>query len=138
MEKDRYSQQDINALVNHLRELTDELTAVHSELYWLAMRAQDGTDKETPAELKVDLLTDLKGAVDNMRLMLWNYIEAASVVDPDGVREGIEHQRVRRTTEFLELLRNRFGHNMTKSQSRLLSASAIQSISGCANPVWPS
>jgi hypothetical protein len=46
-----------------------------------------------------------------MRLMLWNYIEAASVVDPDGVREGIEHQRVRRTTEFLELLRNRLGHN---------------------------
>jgi hypothetical protein len=111
MEKDRYSQQDINALVNHLRELTDELTAVHSELYWLAMRAQDVTDKETSAELKVDLLTDLKGAVDNMRLMLWNYIEAASVVDPDGVREGIEHQRVRRTTEFLELLRNRLSHN---------------------------
>ena len=111
MVKDSYSQDDINALVNHLRELTDELTAVHSELYWLAMRAQDGTDKETPAELKVDLLTDLKGAVDNMRLMLWNYIEAASVADPDGVRDGIEHQRVRRVTEFLELLRNRVGHN---------------------------
>lgn len=111
MEKDSYSQDDINALVNHLRELTDELTAVHSELYWLAMRAQDGTDKETPAELKVDLLTDLKGAVDNMRLMLWNYIEAASVADPDGVRDGIEHQRVRRVTQFLELLRNRVGHN---------------------------
>jgi hypothetical protein len=75
------------------------------------MRAQDGTDKDTPAELKVDLLTDLKGAVDNMRLMLWNYIEAASVVDPDGVRAGIEHQRVRRTTEFLELLRDRLGQN---------------------------
>lgn len=110
MVKDSYSQDDINALVNHLRELTDELTAVHSELYWLAMRAQDGTDKETPAELKVDLLTDLKGAVDNMRLMLWNYIEAASVADPDGVRDGIEHQRVRRVTQFLELLRNRVGH----------------------------
>ncbi len=111
MEKDNYTQEDINALVNHLKELTDELTAVHSELYWLAMRSQDGTDKETPAELKVDLLTDLKGAVDNMRLMLWNYIEAASVVDPDGVRDGIEHQRVRRVTEFLELLRDRVGHN---------------------------
>ena len=111
MEKDRYSQQDINALVNHLRELTDELTAVHSELYWLAMRAQNSTDKESPAELKVDLLTDLKGAVDNMRLMLWNYIETASVIDPQGVREGIEHQRVRRVTEFLEVLRDRLGHN---------------------------
>jgi hypothetical protein len=111
MDQDNSPQRDINALVNHLKELTEELTAVHSELYWLAMRAQDSTDKETPAELKVDLLTDLKGAVDNMRLMLWNYIETASVVDPQGVREGIEHQRVRRVTEFLELLRDRLGHN---------------------------
>jgi len=111
MDQDSSPQRDINALVNHLRELTEELTAVHSELYWLAMRAQNSTDKESPAELKVDLLTDLKGAVDNMRLMLWNYIETASVVDPQGVREGIEHQRVRRVTEFLEVLRDRLGHN---------------------------
>jgi hypothetical protein len=111
MAQDNSPQRDIDALVNHLKELTEELTAVHSELYWLAMRAQNSTDKESPAELKVDLLTDLKGAVDNMRLMLWNYIETASVVDPQGVREGIEHQRVRRVTEFLELLRDRLGHN---------------------------
>jgi len=111
MDQDNSPQRDINALVNHLKELTEELTAVHSELYWLAMRAQSSTDKESPAELKVDLLTDLKGAVDNMRLMLWNYIETASVVDPQGVREGIEHQRVRRVTEFLEVLRDRLGHN---------------------------
>jgi hypothetical protein len=111
MDQDNSPQRDINVLVNHLKELTEELTAVHSELYWLAMRAQNSTDKESPAELKVDLLTDLKGAVDNMRLMLWNYIETASVVDPQGVREGIEHQRVRRVTEFLELLRDRLGHN---------------------------
>jgi hypothetical protein len=111
MDQDNSPQRDIDALVNHLKELTEELTAVHSELYWLAMRAQNSTDKESPAELKVDLLTDLKGAVDNMRLMLWNYIETASVLDPQGVREGIEHQRVRRVTEFLELLRDRLGHN---------------------------
>jgi hypothetical protein len=111
MDQDSSPQRDINSLVNHLRELTEELTAVHSELYWLAMRAQNSTDKESPAELKVDLLTDLKGAVDNMCLMLWNYIETASVVDPQGVREGIEHQRVRRVTEFLEVLRDRLGHN---------------------------
>jgi len=111
MDQDNSPQRDINALVNHLKELTEELTAVHSELYWLAMRAQNSTDKESPAELKVDLLTDLKGAVDNMRLMLWNYIETASVIDPQGVREGIEHQRVRRVTEFLEVLRDRLGHN---------------------------
>ena len=111
MDQDNSPQRDIDALVNHLKELTEELTAVHSELYWLAMRAQNSADKKSPAELKVDLLTDLKGAVDNMRLMLWNYIETASVVDPQGVREGIEHQRVRRVTEFLELLRDRLGHN---------------------------
>jgi len=131
MEQVKNTQRDINALVNHLKELTDELTAVHTELYWLAMRAQDVNEKETPAELKVDLLTDLKGAVDNMRLMLWNYIETASVVDPQGVREGIEHQRVRRVSEFLEVLRDRLGQNNDEepvSFNERISASVNQSL----------
>jgi hypothetical protein len=101
---------DMGGLVSHLKELTTELTAVHNELYWLAMQTQDARGQNTPADLNVNLLAELKGAVDNMRLLLWKYIETASVLDPEMVREGLEAQRLRRVTEFLQLLRDRLGH----------------------------
>ncbi|HET9365043.1 MAG TPA: hypothetical protein VFP71_08570 [Candidatus Angelobacter sp.] len=101
---------DIGQLVNQLKELTAELTQVHNELYWLAMQTQDAKGKDTPADLNVNLLAELKGAVDNMRLLLWKYIETASVLDPQIMREGLETQRLRRVTEFLQLLRDRLGH----------------------------
>jgi hypothetical protein len=100
---------EIGELVGHLKELTSELTAVHNELYWLAMQTQDAKGQNTPADLNVDLLAELKGAVDNMRLLLWRYIETASILDPEMVRQGLETQRLRRVTEFLQLLRDRLG-----------------------------
>jgi hypothetical protein len=101
---------DIDELVNHLRSLTNELTALHGDLYWLAMQAQDSSGKQSPAaELNVELLTGLKGAVDNMRLLLWDYIETASEVDPGRVQEGMETQRLQRMAHFLQLLRDRLG-----------------------------
>jgi hypothetical protein len=39
MDKSDRPQNDIAGLVQQLRELIGELTAVHSELYWLAMKA---------------------------------------------------------------------------------------------------
>jgi len=113
----RVRHRDVNELVNHLKTITDELTALHGDLYWLAMQAQGSPEKDPPeklphaAELNVGLLTALKGAVDNMRLMLWDYIETASEVDPQTVREEQESQRLRRMTQFLQLLRDRLGRN---------------------------
>lgn len=106
--------QNIGAVVEHLKELTAELTAVHNELYWLAMQTQDAAGKETPAQLNVNALAELKSAVDNMRLLLWNYIETASAIDPQRMQEGMESERLRRTTEFLKLLRQRLGHTHTE------------------------
>ncbi len=107
MNKETRTHTDINELVNHLKELTTELTAVHRELYWLAMQEQDVSAGETPAELNIELLAELKGAVDNMRVMLWKYIETASELDPKKVQDGLETQRLRRVTDFLQLLRDR-------------------------------
>jgi hypothetical protein len=110
MQNEQSTHNDIGALVNHLKELTSELTEVHNELYWLAMQTQDAAGRQTPAELNVSLLSELKGAVDNMRLLLWKYLETASELDPERVQEGLETQRLRRVTEFLQLLRERLGH----------------------------
>ncbi|HXA85725.1 MAG TPA: hypothetical protein VNZ47_11645 [Candidatus Dormibacteraeota bacterium] len=100
---------DSTELVTHLKQLTTALTAVHEDLYWLAMQAPNANDKPAvpAAELNVDMLTELKSAVDDMRLLLWQYIEAASEVDPRRVQDGIESQRLHRVTRFLQLLRKR-------------------------------
>lgn len=112
----RNKKTDINELVNHLKSITNELTELHGDLYWLAMQTQDiasggsnVAEQSSAAELNVELLTSLKGAVDNMRLLLWNYIETASEVNPQRVREGLDTQRMQRMTQFLSLLRERLG-----------------------------
>lgn len=95
---------DLTELVDHVKTLTQELTSLHGDLYWLAMQAE-----EPRADLNIEILTSLKSAVDDMRLLLWNYIEAASQVDPQRVGEEMETQRVQRITQFLKLLRERLG-----------------------------
>jgi hypothetical protein len=97
---------DFTELVDHVKTLTQELTSLHGDLYWLAMQAE-----EPKADLNIEILTSLKSAVDDMRLLLWNYIEAASQVDPQRVEEEMETQRVQRLTHFLKLLRERLGSN---------------------------
>jgi hypothetical protein len=108
----RVTSTDIQELVNHLKAITEELTALHGDLYWLAMQTQDvSTQESSVAALNVEQLAALKGAVDNMRLLLWNYIETASEINPQDVKEGLETQRVQRATQFLKSLRERLGTN---------------------------
>jgi len=103
---------DFTELVDHLKTLTRELTSLHGDLYWLAMQAQDVSAEETPmSDLNIEVLTSLKSAVDDMRLLLWNYLEAAAKVDPQRVQDGMETQRVQRITQFLKLLRERLGNS---------------------------
>jgi hypothetical protein len=103
---------DVDELVNHLKSLTGELTALHADLYWLAMEVQNASGKQAAAgELNVEVLAAFKGAVDNVRLLLWNYIETASQVDPQKVEAGLETQRMQRMTQFLRLLRERLGRS---------------------------
>ena len=106
---DRRLHTDTTELVSHLKELTTALTAVHEDLYWLAMQAPNANDKPAvpAAELNVDMLSELKSAVDDMRLLLWQYIETATEVNPQRVQERMDSQRLHRVTKFLQLLRKR-------------------------------
>jgi len=115
---DRHLQTDSKELVTHLKELTAALTAVHSDLYWLAMQTPSASDKPATeaAELNVALLAELKGAVDDMRLLLWQYIETASELDPQRMQEGLEMQKLHRVTRFLQLLRKRLAPPVTDEE----------------------
>ena len=106
---DSHLHTDSTELVTHLKELTTALTAVHEDLYWLAMQAPNADDKPAvpAAELNVNTLAELKSAVDDMRLLLWQYIETASEVNPERMQESMESQRLHRVTKFLQLLRKR-------------------------------
>lgn len=110
-----------NELVSHLKDLTNALNALHSDLYWLAMQTPESSEKSAApaAELDVELLAGLKSAVDDMRILLWQYLEAASAVDPAGVRDGIEAQKLHRVTRFLQLLRDRLVHTPAVDQQPL-------------------
>jgi len=112
MRNERHLRTDTTDLVDHLKELTNALNAVHGDLYWLAMQSPDADKKESvpAAEINVNLLAELKAAVDDMRLLLWQYIETASETNPQTVSEGLETQRLRRVTKFLQVLRERLGH----------------------------
>ena len=109
---DRHANTDFNELVTHLKELTTALTAVHGDLYWLAMQTPNAQDKPAApaADLNVNLLAELKIAVDDMRLLLFQYIETATEVNPQRMKEGMEAERLNRVTKFLQLLRGRLVH----------------------------
>lgn len=109
---DRHEHTDSNELVTHLKELTTALTAVHGDLYWLAMQAPNADDKPAApaADLNVAMLAELKTAVDDMRLLLWQYIETASEVNPQRAQESMEAERLHRVTKFLQLLRGKLVH----------------------------
>ena len=121
MTTERHLRTDSNELVSHLKDLTNALNALHGDLYWLAMQAPGSSEMQSvpAAELDVNLLTGLKSAVDDMRLLLWQYLEAASVLDPQSVRDGIEAQRLQRVTRFLQLLRDRLGHSPATDEQPL-------------------
>ena len=87
-----------------LRSLTDQLMTLHGDLYWMAM---DATEESATAQLNFELLAGLKNAVDTTRLLLWNFIETASQINPERTEEALEVQRVQRSTQFLQLLRRR-------------------------------
>jgi len=44
-------------------------------------------------------------------MLLWDYIATASQLDPEKVQEGMETERVQRTSRFLRQLRDRLGRS---------------------------
>ena len=56
------------------------------------------------------MLAELKTAVDDMRLLLWQYIETAAEVTPQRTQESMEAERLHRVTKFLQLLRGKLVH----------------------------
>lgn len=104
------SQRGTGELVKRIQSITEELMALHRELYWLALDAAEAPEQKELEDLDLHLVTDFKVAVDIMRDLLWKYLDVAAKVEPQLVQEAAEAHRARRVTRLLDLLRERLGH----------------------------
>ena len=103
---------DAEKLLTQFKALTDLLVGLHSDLHWLAMNAQGGAMRQLPVtEQNVETLAGLKSAIDNLRVLLWNYIETAAEVNPARTEDALETQRLQHITRFFKLLRERLGRS---------------------------
>ena len=106
---------DAERLLIQFKELTDVLAGLHSDLHWLAMNAEGAGMRQLPVtEQDVETLAALKSAIDNMRVLLWNYIETAAEVDPARMEDALETHRLQQIGRFLRLLRDRLGRSRSQ------------------------
>jgi hypothetical protein len=83
--------------------------ALHSELYWIALAEHTDPKQEQLEDLDIHLVTDFKFALDNMRDLLWKYLEVAARIEPQRLQEAADAHRMRKVTTLLNLLRERLG-----------------------------
>ncbi|HXB20548.1 MAG TPA: hypothetical protein VNV88_04155 [Candidatus Solibacter sp.] len=106
----RTSQSGAAELIKHIQSVSNQLRVLHTELYWIALEEEAGSKQEQFVDLDLHQVMDFKCAVDNMRELLWKYLEVAAKIEPQRVQEAAEAHRVRRLTELLQLLRERLGY----------------------------
>jgi len=98
-----------NELRERLATIAEELISLHRDLYWLAEGNDLVAQEEELGDLSFDQVMALKLAVDNVRELLWKYVDAVARVEPERVQEAMQTHRMRRVTQLLELLRERLG-----------------------------
>ena len=118
-----------------IETVKDELMSLHRELYWLAQEPNSPEQQQKIGDLDFDQIMDLKLAVDNMRELLWKYVDAAAEVEPQRVHHAMESHRVRRVSQLLQLLRERLGRYPDPQQQPVsfiekMSAAIKEKLSG--------
>jgi hypothetical protein len=103
------------SLKERLATTSEELNQLHRDLYWLAEDSDTAAQVQNLGDLNFDQIMAVKLAVDNLRELLWKYVDAVARVEPQRVQEAMETYRVRRVSQLLELLRQRLGQYSDQS-----------------------
>lgn len=98
-----------NSIKERIATISEELIALHRDLYWLAEDTDAAAQEQELGDLNFEQIMALKLAVDNVRDLLWKYVDAVAKVEPQRVQEAMETYRIRRVSQLLELLRERLG-----------------------------
>ena len=98
-----------NSIKERIATISEELIALHRDLYWLAEDNNAAAQEQELGDLNFEQIMALKLAIDNIRDLLWKYVDAVAKVEPQRVQEAMETYRIRRVSQLLELLRKRLG-----------------------------
>ena len=93
-------------LTARIRRVTEDLQAIQEQL---SKAAEPGAEPSARNELmeemlKADLVDNFKSSVDQMRTLLFSYIEAAASAGHESVYDTLQAIRMRRVTEMLKVL----------------------------------
>ena len=93
-------------LTGRIRRVTEDLHAVQDVLNAAARPDTPAAERDAVMEelLNLRVLDEFKAAVDNMRHLLWSYIEASNAKNVHGVSQTLQHVRMQRVTEMLRIL----------------------------------
>lgn len=120
-------------LKERLASVADELNDLHRDLYWLIEDNNLAEQEHSLADLSLDDVMAVKLAVDNLRDLLWKYVDAVAKLEPERVQEAMQSHRLRRVTQLLELLRKRLGNYSEQSPVSFIekiSAAIIEKLKG--------
>ena len=96
----------MSELTSRIRRVTDDLHAVQEVLNSAARPNAPAAERDAVMEelISMRILDEFKAAVDNMRHLLWSYIEASNAKNAHGVSATLQHVRMQRVTEMLRIL----------------------------------
>ena len=93
-------------LTVRIRRVTEDLQAIQEQLSSAASQDAPAAERDAVMEemLNRDLIHGFKSSVDNMRHLLWSYIEASSSRGHQNVSDTLQSVRMQRVTEMLRIL----------------------------------
>jgi hypothetical protein len=95
----------MNETMLRIQRVTDDLKAVEAELNRLLVtKSNDREFSEVLDSFDLETVKGLKAAVDNMRQLLWSYIEALTGDQGSDPLLAIHTLRLERATEMLRVL----------------------------------
>ena len=96
----------MSELTSRIHRVIEDLHAVQGIMNAAARPEAPAPERDAVMEelINMRVLDEFKAAVDNMRHLLWSYIEASNTKSAHGVSQTLQHVRMQRVTEMLRIL----------------------------------
>jgi hypothetical protein len=114
-------------LTARIRRVTEDLQAIQQELGKAAEPGGEATARNQIMEemLNMELIEQFKSSVDQMRVLLFSYIEAAASEGRQTMYDTLQSIRMRRVTEMLKILQPTVENRRNTSSTDLRSLMEI-------------
>lgn len=116
-----------------IRRVTEDLKAIQRELSDAAGGPAQHREEVMEEMLNAEMVQEFKSAVDQMRHLLWAYIETQSQTRPEVRGNAIRDLRMQRVTEMLRVLQPTVAESREDDTPATLSfLEVVQSIANSA------